>query len=81
MSPSSGQSVNSSLPGSLDESPMKSKQNIQADPKVTPRLFFCLEVGRVGSWGWYVKGGEGSKFFFCVEVISFLFFGVGDGQK
>ena len=33
MSPSSGQSVNSSLPGSLDESPMKSKQNIQADPK------------------------------------------------
>ena len=35
MSPSSGQSVNSSLPGSLDESPMKSKQNIQADPKVT----------------------------------------------
>ena len=77
MSPSSGQSVNSSLPGSLDESPMKSKQNIQADPKVTPRLFF-LEVGRVGSWGWYVKGGEGPEIVLCWGSF-FLFFWVGDG--
>ena len=72
MSPSSGQSCNSSLPGSLDESPMKSKQNIQADPKVRAVSFFLsgdfLEVRSFGSWGCRnmlkTFHGEGVKVFF-----------------
>lgn len=80
MSPSSGQSVNSSLPGSLDESPMKSKQNIQADPKVGE-----LGVGYVKG-GVPIFGGKYVEIFFrwrskvwCVEVFLSFFLWVGDG--